>query len=116
MGFCIWGISWAACSTRTLFTWILSLFVQGLPTPIAFLAALIISSILLYILGMVLAKVGPIFNAVIGIAGLVGAAFTMGATIIIAIIGFVMAAFGRPWLLVGINIALFIICALCYGL
>ncbi|MDI6798888.1 MAG: hypothetical protein QMD12_02745 [Candidatus Aenigmarchaeota archaeon] len=113
MGLCIWGLSWLACGIVGLFKWIIDLFAPGIPGPIIFFVALGASSLLVYLLGILLGRAGGILLSVVGI---LGALLTAGTTLILTLIGVLMAFLGKPKLLVLLNLAIFAICAACYGI
>ncbi|MFH8086619.1 MAG: hypothetical protein QW609_02245 [Candidatus Aenigmatarchaeota archaeon] len=113
MGFCIWGLSWLSCGIIGLFKWLLSFFLPEIPDPIYFFVSLAISSVMVYILGALLGRIGGIILSIIGI---LGTAVTAGTSLIITIIGLLLVFFGKPKLLILLNLILYVLCAACYGI
>ncbi|HKZ45426.1 MAG TPA: hypothetical protein VJ343_01855 [archaeon] len=113
MGFCIWGLSWLSCGIVSIFKAIFGFFLPGIPSSVFFFVALAISSISIYLLGIFLGRTGGILLTVVGI---VGALFSAGTTLILSLIGILMIFFGKPQLLVLLNLGLFALCATCYGI
>jgi len=111
MGYCIWGLSWLSCGIVDLFKWGISLFLPGVPSQLYFFVALIVSSIAVYIAGIVAGRAGGIILSVVGMAG---ALVTAGTSLILTVIGMIMVFFGNPKLLVLLNLGIFGLCALCY--
>jgi hypothetical protein len=110
MGACIWGISFLACGSAALYHLILG--AAGISGMAMWIIGLIVSCIVIYVLGMMLGRVGGVLLMVVGA---LGALFTLGATLIITVFGFVLTFIGKPKLLVGINIVLYMICMACYA-
>ena len=110
MGFCIWGISFLACGSAALYNLILGFF--GLSGFMLWIGGLIISCIVVYILAMMLGRIGGILLMILGA---LGALFTVGASLILTVFGLVFVLIGKPKLLVGINILLYMLCMACYA-
>jgi len=110
MGFCIWGISFLACGSAALYNLILGFL--GLSGLLVWVLGLIISCVVIYILAMMLGKIGGILLMIVGV---LGALFTVGATLILTVFGFILVFLGKPKLLVGINIILYVLCMVCYA-
>lgn len=93
---------------------IISWFVgPGIPGMVYFFISLFISSIALYIIAIMLGKIGGMILAAIGLVGMV---FSAGATLVLTILGVIMIFVGdNPKLIVLGNIALFVLCVLCSG-
>lgn len=113
MEFCIWGLSFLACGTKALFSFILGFFMPpNIPPMIYFLILLIFSSVVIYLIGLLLGKIGGMILAVVGI---VGALVTGGLSLVLTLIGFIMIFLGDPKMLVLLNFIFFMLCSLCYG-
>jgi len=80
MGFCIWGISFLACGSAALYNLILGFL--GLSGLLVWVLGLIISCVVIYILAMMLGKIGGILLMIVGV---LGALFTVGATLILTV-------------------------------
>ena len=110
MGFCIWGVSFLACGVSTPYHWLLQFF--GITGFSLWIAAFIVSCAVVYISAMMLGRIGGILLMIVG---LFGALFTVGATLILTAFGFILTFLGKPKLLVGINIVLYMLCMACYA-
>lgn len=118
MGFCIWGLSWLSCGVVNIFKMISDVFLPGFPSAVFFFIFLAISSILIYIMSILLGRTGGILLTIVGF---IGAFISAGATLILSVIGFLMIFFfGKPKLLVLLNLGLgfgiFALCVLCSGI
>lgn len=110
MAFCIPVISSLAKFYVSVFTFFLKFFIplEGITLT---LAALVISSGLIFLFGKMLGRLGGILLMVIGI---IGAFFSAGTTLIITAIGTVLFFYGRATnLIVLLNILFFGLAILC---
>jgi len=113
MGFCIPVISWMAKNHVIIITWMTGLGrIHGVTDTTQIILGCIISTILVWIIGKVLGKVGGIILIILGFVGIPAGGIGI-ALIVIGIIFLVIGASAEVAAL--LNASTFLLYLLCYG-